>query len=143
MAFAKFYESLEVVLYVAINSGANPVISKEICEYMGVKPRHLEPIMHQLVKHDVLKGTKGPKGGYTLTKEKRKLNCLDIYKTISSNTLVECDSKKTFKSEIIAPFSRELNECLYSKLRAVTIEELCGKITDAELLNSTSGEFNI
>ena len=143
MVFSKFYESVEVVLYIAINSGANPVISKEICEYMGVKPRHLEPIMQQLVKHGVLKGTKGPKGGYTLAKEKRKLNCLDIYKATTSGEAIKPDSDKNIKNDIIIPFSEEVNECLCNKLQTVTIEELCGKTTSMGTLNNSSGEFNI
>jgi len=143
VAFAKFYECLEVVLYISVKSGADPVISKDICDYMGVKPRHLEPLMQQLVKHGILKGTKGPKGGYTLAKEKRKLTALDVYKAAICDNGIQCGSGKMLKNKIIVPFSNNLNECMHKKLNVVTIEKLCGNITESGFSNDSSGEFNI
>jgi len=143
VGLSRFYECLEVVVYVGVRSGANPVSSKELCDYQGVKPRHLEPFMQLLVKSGILKGTKGPKGGYTLAKEKRKITAGDIYNSVMPEFDLKGASSNNLRCDIILPLSDEINKSLMEKLNSITIEELCGKVSDTKTLKEDSKEFYI
>lgn len=143
MAFAKFYQYIEIVLYIASNSGAFPVISKNICEYLDVKPRHLEPVMQVLVKGGILKGTKGPKGGYTLAKEKRKITLWEVYILLKPENAVKKFNERYISSSVIADLSNDIDNVLFEKLNAITIEDLCNNLDDSKNANGITEEFNI
>ena len=65
--------ALEAVLDVAYNARPDPVQSKDITRRQGIPQRYLEQVMQQLVHKGILKGVRGPRGGYTLARERRKI----------------------------------------------------------------------
>ena len=65
--------ALEAVVDIACNSRPEPVQSKEIMRRQGVPDRYLEQVMQALVRQGVLKGVRGPRGGYRLAKERRRI----------------------------------------------------------------------
>ena len=66
--------ALEAVLDVAYNARPDPVQSKDITRRLGIPQRYLEQVMQQLVREGVLKGVRGPRGGYTLARERRRIS---------------------------------------------------------------------
>jgi Rrf2 family iron-sulfur cluster assembly transcriptional regulator len=142
MILPKFYDGLEVVVYVALNSGAKPVSSKEISASQGVLPRHLEPLMQLLVHNGIMRGTKGPKGGYTLAMEKRKLTAGKILRVFLSNEQVKNEPSELQK-EIIAPLNKMAEESLLQLFDEITIDDLCKKASKAFENREESENFNI
>ena len=67
----KFLHAIEAVLDISINSSHSPTSAKQITKRQGIPSRYLEKILQELVRQKILKGTRGPNGGYTLGKEKR------------------------------------------------------------------------
>jgi Rrf2 family iron-sulfur cluster assembly transcriptional regulator len=146
MLFPKFSEGLEAVLFIALNAGANPVSSKQICAYQDVLPRHLEPVLQILVKAGIIKGTKGPRGGYSLAREKRRILVDEIFSLLSMPNYV-ISNKKTRKNNVIkkrvtSRINNEISENITSHLHKITIEDLC-KHLENQLGNSGKAEFNI
>ena len=78
----KFLYALEAVLDIAINFKGKPIQGYEITKRQGIPARYLENILQELVHKNILKGTRGPKGGYSLAKEKRNVSLIDIYNVI-------------------------------------------------------------
>lgn len=146
MLFPKFAEGLESVLFIALNSGADPVSSKQICTYQDVLPRHLESVLQVLVKEGILKGTKGPRGGYTLAKEKRKVSVADIFSLLSKEPSVrkeETSAKSTsIKKTIISKINDDITKNIESSLSQITIEDLCKQLED-KIKTSSKPDFNI
>ena len=68
----KMLYALEAVVDIAYNARPEPVQSKEITRRQGIPQRYLEQVMQQLVHEGVLKGVRGPKGGYRLARERRR-----------------------------------------------------------------------
>ena len=60
--------ALEAVIDIAFNARPEPVQAKEITARQGVPQRYLEQVMQQLVRAGVLKGVRGPRGGYRLAR---------------------------------------------------------------------------
>jgi Rrf2 family iron-sulfur cluster assembly transcriptional regulator len=47
-------------------------------------PRHLEPVLQALVRDGILKGMRGPHGGYELAREKKRISAEDILRAAGS-----------------------------------------------------------
>jgi hypothetical protein len=63
--------AVAAVTDIALNARRLPVAAKALAMRHGLSPRHLDPVLHALVRHGILKGTRGPRGGYELAREKR------------------------------------------------------------------------
>ena len=146
MLFPKFSEGLEAVLFIALNAGADPVSSKQICAYQGVLPRHLEPVLQILVKSGILKGTKGPRGGYTLAREKRRICVDEIFKLLNTSCCKESDVKdqknNNIKDVITLKLDDEIANNISTHLNSITIEDLCKQL-ESSAKNGKKVEFSI
>ena len=76
--------ALEAVIDIAFNARPEPVQAKEITARQGVPQRYLEQVMQQLVRAGILKGVRGPRGGYRLAKERRRISVGDIVRVAES-----------------------------------------------------------
>ena len=56
--------AIAAVIDVAINSATRPVSAKALAGRHKLPPRHLEPVLQALVRDGILKGIRGPRGGY-------------------------------------------------------------------------------
>lgn len=77
------YDAIEAVLYVALQSTVAPVPGKAVCQAQGLNPRYLEPVLQRLVREGILRSIRGPKGGYTLGRDRRKITLYDIYHIVA------------------------------------------------------------
>jgi Rrf2 family protein len=56
----------------------NPISAKALAARHGLPPRHLEPVLQALVRCGILKGIRGPRGGYELAQDQRRVTANDI-----------------------------------------------------------------
>ena len=70
--------AITAVLDVAIHSDGRPVSAKALAARNTLPPRHLEPILQGLVRAGILKGIRGPRGGYELGRERKQITTEDI-----------------------------------------------------------------
>lgn len=138
----RFYEAIEAIIYIAMNSGANPVSSKDICASQGRLPRHLEPSMQLLVKGGLLKGTKGPKGGYTIAKEKRKITLSDILQILEPEDDTFASSSD-INNKIIIPLYKNIKKQNFEYLGKTTIEDICSELRKPDSAKNKADCFNI
>ena len=131
--------ALEAVLDVAYNARPDPVQSKDITRRQSIPQRYLEQVMQQLVHEGILKGVRGPRGGYTLARERRKITVGDVVRVVdqldaeSENDPV---SNARLGEQVIAPLWEETRTLVLDKLDAVTMEDLC---VEARRLNIEPG----
>ena len=64
--------AVEAVVDIAYHGTAEPVQSQDIGRRLNLPRRYLEQVMQQLVKAGILKGVRGPRGGYRLARERRR-----------------------------------------------------------------------
>ena len=119
--------ALEAVIDIAFNARPEPVQAKEITARQGVPQRYLEQMMQQLVRAGVLKGVRGPRGGYRLAKERRRISVGDVVRVAES--MEDEEDKSEPRSElgmrIVSPLIRTLQDEVMARLDAITIEDLC------------------
>ena len=120
--------ALEAVLDVAYNERPDPVQAKDITARQGIPPRYLEQVMQHLVRHGILKGVRGPRGGYTLARERRRITVGDVLRALElldAENDTEPVSRGALGEKIVAPLWAETREELLKRLDKVTMEELC------------------
>jgi Rrf2 family iron-sulfur cluster assembly transcriptional regulator len=124
----KMQLALEAVVDVAYNARPDPVQSKEITRRQGVPQRYLEQVMQQLVHAGILRGVRGPRGGYRLARERRRITIGDIVRIVAeleTSEEAEQESQSDLGEKVIRPVLEEINTEFLARLDSVTIEDLC------------------
>ena len=70
--------AIAAVIDVAINSDVRPVSAKALASRHGLPPRHLEPVLQALVHEGILRGVRGPRGGYELGRDQAEITANEI-----------------------------------------------------------------
>jgi Rrf2 family protein len=133
--------ALEAVIDIAFNARPEPVQAKEITARQGVPQRYLEQVMQQLVRAGILKGVRGPRGGYRLARERRRISVGDVVRVAES---IEDEEEKSVPrsdlgQRIVAPFIAGLQDELMTRLDSVTIEDLCQRARGQGVSDALAG----
>src|SRR3569833_3541898 len=70
--------AIAAVIDVALHSGARPVSAKALAARHTLPPRHLEPVLQALVRNGILRGIRGPQGGYEIARGQGAVTAGDI-----------------------------------------------------------------
>ena len=140
--------ALEAVIDIAFNARPEPVQAKEITARQGVPQRYLEQVMQQLVRAGILKGVRGPRGGYRLARERRRISVGDVVRVAESIEDAEeekAEARSDLGQRIVAPFVQTLQEELMARLDSVSIEDLCqrARATGVDADDRTTADFTI
>jgi Rrf2 family transcriptional regulator, iron-sulfur cluster assembly transcription factor len=76
--------AIAAIIDVALHARGRPVSAKQLAARQGLPPRHLEPVLQALVRDGILKGIRGPRGGYELARERRRINVDEIIRAARS-----------------------------------------------------------
>lgn len=137
----KMLFAIEAVVDIAYNAGNLPVQSSEITARQGIPRRFLEPVLQQLVRAGLLTGVRGPRGGYRLARERRRISLADIVRVVRSLETAEDPIDDPAGAElghkVVRPLWLELQEEVLQRLEAITIEDLCLRAHKAGI----AGEF--
>ena len=76
--------AIAAVIDVALQAHAHPISAKALALRHGLPPRHLEPVLQALVRDGILKGIRGPRGGYALARERKRVSANDILRAAAA-----------------------------------------------------------
>jgi len=137
----KLLFAIEAVLDIAYNGGALPVQSAEITGRQGIPRRYLEQVLQQLVRAGVLEGVRGPKGGYRLARERRRVTVGEIVRVVRAleggDDPLEEETGAELGRRVVRPLWSDLQEELMKRLDMITIEDLCTRAHKAGI----AGEY--
>ncbi len=138
--------ALEAVLDVAIHARPDPVQAHEITKRQGVPKRYLEQVMQALVRADILRGVRGPRGGYRLARERRRISLVEIVEVIEA---MESDmqtgaSQSALGHQVIDPLCDTVRQSVKEKLAGLSIDDLCRQVSQKEVSGRTNAtDFTI
>ncbi|MGB8274171.1 MAG: Rrf2 family transcriptional regulator [Alphaproteobacteria bacterium] len=125
----KLLFAIEAVLDIAYNAGSQPVQSREITLRQGIPRRYLEQVLQQLVRANILTGVRGPKGGYRLARERRRITVGDITRTVrameTASNPIDDPAGSELGHKVVRPLWVELGEGVMRDLDTISIEDLC------------------
>ncbi len=116
---------LEAVLDIACNARPDPVQSKDIAQRQGIPQRYLEGALQHLVRAGILRGVRGPKGGYRLARERRRITVAEVVRLMEGLDDPEEEAATSpLGRAVVQPLWRELQEEMLSRLEGVSVEDL-------------------
>lgn len=140
----KLCHAIEAMVFIAKQQAKSPVSSKDIVQAYDLPPRYLEQMLQGMVRAELLRGVRGPKGGYLLARERRRITLLHIYEVVE-----DCNKLGGGDVQKIGPASRVMHglwvssqQFLRQSMAEVTLEELCEdeeamKLTDEVITQYT------
>ena len=131
----KMIFAIEAVVDIAYHSSGQPVQSQEITLRQDIPRRYLEQALQQLVRANILTGVRGPKGGYNLARERRRISVGDIVRVVRNlETGLEMDGTNPgseLSAKVITPMWQNLQTSMMEELDGISIDDLCTQANDA------------
>ena len=121
--------AVETVLDIAYHAGDEPVQSVVITRRQGIPRRYLEQVLQQLVRAGVLIGTRGPRGGYRLARERRRISLGEIVRIVQGldgeDPAIELPEGSDLAQQVVRPLWASLQEEYMARLDQITLDDLC------------------
>lgn len=123
--------AIEAVLDVAMHAHEAPVRSGDITERQKIPKRYLEQVLQHLVRAGILAGKRGPRGGYRLGRERRRITLGEIILVVRQLE-AETEPKDTaigspLAHEVVWPTWNKLREEMMERLHAISVEDMCSE----------------
>ena len=101
-----------------------------------------------LVHAKILKGVRGPRGGYELARERRRITVGEIVRTAMSLSTADPEdlgANSILLERVIDPAVRKAGETFLANLDAITVEQMCETAEKSHVLDDekVSGDFAI
>ena len=123
--------AIAAVIDIALNARPRPVAAKALATRHSLPPRHLETLLQSLVHAHILKGVRGPHGGYELARERRKISAGEIVRASLSASNADEESegaKSELIDDIVTPLVEAAGQSFLRQLDEITVDELCRNV---------------
>jgi Rrf2 family protein len=130
--------AIGAVVDIALHSRPSPVAAKALAARHRLPPRHLETLLQGLVHAKILKGVRGPRGGYELARERRRITLGEIVRTAVSLSTADPEdvgAHSRLLEKVIDPSVRKAGEPFLANLDSITVEDLCELAEKARILD--------
>ena len=118
--------AIAAVIDVALHDRGGRISAKTLAVRHALPWRHLEPVLQALVRDGILKGIRGPRGGYELARERKKITADDILRAAGT---IEDDSDfassgSALVNEVVRPAVAQAEKSFSAALARISIEDL-------------------
>ena len=121
--------AIAAVIDVAINARARPVSAKALAARHRLPPRHLEPVLQALVRDGILKGIRGPHGGYELGRERSRITADDILRAaITAEDTDAVPPGSILVNEVMRPALAETERTVSVALGRINIDDMVRRV---------------
>ena len=118
--------AIAAVLDIAMNSHGRPVAAKSLASRHRLPPRHLEPVLQALVRQGILRGVRGPRGGYELARGEGDIAADEILR--AAGTVEEKSDPplagSSLLTNIVVPALAKAEEAFSIALARITVADL-------------------
>lgn len=133
--------AVAAVVDIALHARPLPVAAKALATRQDLPPRYLETLLQALVRAGILKGVRGPRGGYELARERRRITAGEIVRAVMNETVEENNSpapKSALVDRIVGPLIEEAGIGFLATLDAITVDELCRRAEARDVAGQTA-----
>jgi Rrf2 family protein len=117
--------AIGAVVDVALNARERPVSARKIAARHNLPSRHLEPVLQALVHEGIFNGVRGPRGGYELARERKRISVADILRAAGT---VEDDDGPGYGSrildDIVQPAIAEAERVFTAALARLNLDDI-------------------
>jgi Rrf2 family iron-sulfur cluster assembly transcriptional regulator len=133
--------AIAAVVDIALYAGQAPASAKSLADRHRLPPRHLEVLLQGLVQATILKGVRGPRGGYRLAREGRTITVGEIVRTalaLSAADPNEIGDSSQLLKQVIEPRIRKAGDSFLANLDAISVENLCAAAIAAKIIEDAN-----
>lgn len=120
--------AVTAMIDLAVNQPRGPVTLKSISENQGISLSYLEQLFAMLRKNDLVKGTRGPGGGYLLARDADCISMAEIVVAVDEPLdITRCDGREDCHNGercLSHDLWSELSHQLYTFLNGIALGEL-------------------
>jgi Rrf2 family iron-sulfur cluster assembly transcriptional regulator len=116
--------AIAAVIDVALNAQGRPVSARALAARHGLPPRHLEPVLQALVHEGILKGLRGPRGGYYLGRDRHRITIDDILRAAGNQHDGMDLSGSAIVANVVLPAVAHAERAFSVALAQVNLDEL-------------------
>ena len=118
--------AIAAVIDIALHAKGRPVAAKDLASRHRLPPRHLEPILQALVREGILRGVRGPRGGYELAKEQTRISANDILRAAGT---VDAEGEpgpggSPLLTQVVLPRLEQAERAFSASLARISIADL-------------------
>ena len=122
--------AIAAVIDVAMHGKGRPVSAKALAARHSLPARHLEPVLQGLVRVGILKGIRGPRGGYELARERRRITADDILR--AAGTLEDANDPaaaagSALLNQVVIPAVVQAERAFSAALSRINLDDLVRK----------------
>ena len=118
--------AIAAVLDIALHGRGRPVSAKALAARHSLPARHLEPVLQALVRVGILKGIRGPHGGYELARERRRITADEILR--AAGTIEDSDETAAADSallnDVVIPAVEQAERAFSAALSRINVDDL-------------------
>jgi Rrf2 family protein len=128
--------AIAAVVDIALHARPLPVAAKQLAARHNLPPRHLETVLQALVRQGILKGVRGPRGGYELARERRRITADDILRAAGTvEDEEQIASGSSLLNDVVRPAMTQAERAFSAALMRINVEDLARR---AEPLNDAA-----
>lgn len=111
--------ALLAVGYIAKHQGKKTVLSQDVSKQYDIPLEYLLKILQQLVRANVLRSKRGPRGGFSLAKPTKKITMLEIIEAVDGPMTGQLDLAEQAGGEKFGLKAEQVYEKAVTQARAV------------------------
>lgn len=138
--------AIAAVVDIALHARPTPVNARALAGRHGWPARHLETALQALVRCGILRSVRGPRGGYELARERRRITAGDIVRAALAGAEGNPPAPESrLVGEVVEPLTRQATDAFLVVLDGVTVEDLCRQAEQGRVFGRSlpSGDFTI
>jgi len=116
--------ALLAICDIALHARASRVSARELSQRYQLPPRHFESILQDLTRAGLIRGQRGPKGGYELAVERRKLPISAILEAVRKSQGGDCIPADGIAARLVGPVIEAADQRLKSLLSEMSIDDV-------------------
>jgi len=125
--------ALAAVVDIAIHARPTPITAKALAARLELPPRHLEGLLQTLVHANILRGVRGPRGGYELARERRRITAASVLRAVASANGGDEAPHCRLVMQLVAPIVEAAGKAFLDELETITIDDICRRAEDLQL----------
>ena len=121
--------AVAAVIDVALHGRERPVSARELAARHSLPARHLEPVLQALVRMGILKGIRGPQGGYELARDRKRITADEILRAAGTiEDGVDPDiARSVLLNQVVMPAMSQAEKSFSAALGRINLEDLVRK----------------
>ena len=101
-----------------------PIAAKSLASRHGLPPRHLETVLQALVREGILRGIRGPRGGYELAREREHVTARDILRASGTAEPAVNGPISDLMAKVVVPALSAAENEFVQALSRITLDDM-------------------